>query len=100
MNYTDYAIPIKEDLEQEEGSQKFQALFDQAKSQGHSDGESALCTMSAAHIEMNRITELFHAEEITCEAFATAMHVQHWIHDLAAGVWNNSPESAAQGWRA
>jgi hypothetical protein len=100
MNHSVYAIPIKEDLEQEEGSQKFQTLFDREKAEGHSDGEAALRVIAETHAEKNRITKLLHAEEVTSEAFAEAWHVQHWIYRFAADVWNNSPESIAQGWRA
>jgi hypothetical protein len=67
---------------------------------GRSEGEVARRVICEINAEKNKITKLFHAEEITLEAFADAIHVLHEMYGMAARVWNNSPESVAEGWRA
>jgi hypothetical protein len=89
-----------QDAEFEEGSRLFQALFDGEKAKGYSEGESARRVICQVNAEKNKITTRFHAEMLTCEEFAEAMHIQHWIYRFAADIWNKSTESATEGWGA
>jgi protein-disulfide isomerase-like protein with CxxC motif len=92
---------LKHDREIEEtAGRHFQILFDWEKAKGYSDGEAARRVICTVNTEKDRTTKVFHKEKITCEAFADEMHTLNRIYDFAADVWNKSPESAAQGWRA
>jgi hypothetical protein len=86
--------------EENEAEWKYEYCRRQNEAPGRSEGEVALRVISDIKREENRITKKFHAEEITCEAFEKAMRTLHDMYHMAARVWNNSPESAAQGWRA
>jgi hypothetical protein len=100
-NELDKTQKIFQDLKDFEKTQKiFQTLFDREKAQGHTDGEAALRVICAVNAEKNSVTKRFHAEAITDETFASEMHVLHRIYGFAAEVWNKSPESTAEGWKA
>jgi hypothetical protein len=87
-----------QDIEFEEGSRLFQSLFDEERAKGYSEGESARRVICQVHAEKNKITKRFHAGMLTCEEFAEAIHIQHWIYKFAADIWNASPESVEEGW--
>jgi hypothetical protein len=67
---------------------------------GRSEGEVARRVICEVEAKQDRVMKMFHAKKISCKEFARTMRILHEMYAMAVQVWNHSPESIAEGWRA